>query len=69
MKNATRTVNEIENILDAINSRLEKAEEFINDLEERIMESNQAKHVRGKKKLLKIRIDSATLSSPITFAL
>ena len=37
-------------MLDRINSRLEKAEEEINDLEEdRVMESNQSEQKRGKR--------------------
>ena len=36
------SVNEMENILDRINNRLEGAGEQKNDLEHRVMESNQA---------------------------
>ena len=39
---------EIKNILDGINSRLEKAGEWINDLEDRVMVSNQVEQVREK---------------------
>ena len=36
-------------MLDGMNSRLEEAEEGIRDLEERVMESNQAEQEREKK--------------------
>ena len=42
-------INEIKHTPDGINSRLEDAEEPINDLEDRVMEGNQAKQIRGKK--------------------
>ena len=43
------SINKTRNMLDRINSRLEKAEEEINDLEEdRVMESNQAEQKREK---------------------
>ena len=45
------TVIEIKNTLDGINSRLEEAEEWIGDLEDRVMESNQAEQVRKKKSM------------------
>ena len=41
------SVNEMENILDRINNRLEGAGEQKNDLEHRVMESNQAEKIRG----------------------
>ena len=34
------------NTLDGMNSRLEESEEWINDLENRVMESNQAEQKR-----------------------
>ena len=42
-------INEIKNIPDGKNSRLEAAEEWISNLEDKVMESNQADQVRGKK--------------------
>ena len=35
-------INEVRNTLDAMNSRLEDPEEQINDLEDKVMESNKA---------------------------
>ena len=46
MKN---TIHEIKNTLDGINSRLNEAEEWIRNLEGRVMEKNQAEQVREKK--------------------
>jgi len=45
MKNS---ITEIENTLGGINSRLEEAKEQTSDLEDRVMESNQAEQERGK---------------------
>ena len=45
MKN---TISEIKNMLDGINSRVDKTEQ-INDLGDRVMESNQAEQVREKR--------------------
>ena len=42
-------ISEIKHTPDGINSRLEEAEEPINDLEDRVMEGNQAEQIRGKK--------------------
>ena len=42
-------INEIRNMLDGMNSRLEEAEEWINDLEDRVMKSNQGKQKEKKK--------------------
>ena len=39
--------------MDGINNRLEEAEGQISDLEDRLMESNQAEQVRGKKNYAK----------------
>ena len=50
------TTIEIKNALDGINSRIKEAEEQINDLEDRVMESNQAEEIR-EEKLFKMRID------------
>ena len=36
------------NMLDGMNSRMEEAEERISDLEDRVMETNQAKQNREK---------------------
>ena len=44
-----KTPNAISNTLDRINSRLEEAEEWIDDLRDRIIESNQTEPMRGKK--------------------
>ena len=44
-----KTINEIKNPLDGINSSLEEAEEQINNLESRVMEKNEAEQVREKK--------------------
>ena len=41
-------LNGIKNTLIRLNSRLEEAEEHINDLGDRVMESNQAGQMRGK---------------------
>ena len=42
------TINDIKNIPDGINSRLEEADERCSDLEDRIMESNQTEQEREK---------------------
>ena len=42
-------INEIRNRLDVPISRLEEAEELISDLEDRVMESNQAEQKREKR--------------------
>ena len=59
------------NILDGMNSSMDEAEEQIDDLEDRVMESSQAEQKR-EKKLYKMRIDlenSVTLSNIIIFIL
>lgn len=48
-KNQQRSINDIKNIPDGINSRLDETEEQINDLEYKVMGSNKAKQRRGKK--------------------
>ena len=57
MKNS---VAEIKNKLDGINRRLEEAEEWVSDLEDRMMESNQSEQERKKnskkKKKMKRRL-------------
>lgn len=61
------SVNEIRNTLEAMNSRLEEAEKQINDLEDKVMESNDAER---KEKLCKKRTDlgnSVTPSNVVTF--
>ena len=45
MKN---TITEIENTLDGINGRREAEEQISSDLEDRVMESNQAEQMRKK---------------------
>ena len=58
-------------MLDGMNSRLEEAEERINDLRDRVMESNQSEQKR-EKKLCNMRTDlgnSVTPSNIITFVL
>jgi len=42
-------INEIGNIPDAMNSRLEEAEERINELEDKVMESNKAEEGRERR--------------------
>ena len=39
--------NEFKNTIDGINSRLQEVEERYHDLEDRVMESNQAEQVRS----------------------
>ena len=58
------------NTLEGINSRLEDAEEQISDLEDRVMESNQAEQQKGKgiKKENQLR-NLATSSSVLTLIL
>ena len=59
------------NILDGMNSSMDEAEEQIDDLEDRVMESSQAEQKR-EKKVYKMRIDlenSVTLSNIIIFIL
>jgi len=46
MKNST---TEIKNTLEGINSRLEDAEERIGNLEDRVMEGNQAEQQKEKR--------------------
>ena len=41
-------INEIRNMLDAVNSRLEEAEDQVSDLKEKVIESNQATKERKK---------------------
>lgn len=59
----------LKNTLDGINSRLEEVEEQITNLEDRVMETNQAEQAR--KKVCKMRVDlwnTVTMSNIITFA-
>ena len=60
MKN---TINEIKNVLHGINRRVEEANEQINDLKHRVMESNQAEQREGK--ICKLRIVLGKLSDSI----
>lgn len=53
MKNS---ITEIENALEGINSRWVEVEEWISELEDRIMESNQAENEREKRSN-KVKID------------
>ena len=46
MKN---TINEIKNALEGINSRITEAEEWISDLEEKIVEITTTEQNKGKK--------------------
>ena len=58
-------------MLDGMNSRLEEAEEQINDVRDRVMENNQAEQKR-EKEFWNTRIDfgnSVTPSNTITFVL
>ena len=43
------TMNKMRNTVDRMNSRMEKTEEWINDLEDRVTESNQAEQKREKR--------------------
>ena len=43
------SITEITNTLDGINNRLEKAEEWVSDMEHRLMENHQAEQERKKK--------------------
>ena len=43
------SINEMRAMFNGMNSRLEEAQEQINDLEHRVMESNQAEQKREKK--------------------
>ena len=43
------TMSKMRNMLDGMNSRMEEAEEQLGDLEDRVMESNQAELKREKK--------------------
>lgn len=58
-----KTIIEIENTLSKINSRLEDAEEWISNLKDKLMESNQAEQVGG---LRKMRVDLGNSGTPIT---
>ena len=42
-------INEIGNRLDAMNSRLEEAEEWISDLDDKVMESEESKPKRERR--------------------
>lgn len=58
----------MENTIVGINSRLQKVEEHISDLEDRVMERNQVEHVRDKHCIMRIELEnSVTPSSIITF--
>lgn len=50
------TINDIKNMLDAMNSRMEEAEEWISDLQDKIMESNEAEQ-REEELCNNMRID------------
>jgi len=63
MKNS---ITEIENTLGGINSRLEEAKEQTSDLEDRVMESNQAEWVREKKYKMRIDLGNSATPSSIT---
>ena len=65
------SINKNRNMLDGMNSRMEEAEEQINDLENTVLESNQAEQ-KKKKGLCKTRTDLGnlvTLSNIKTFIL
>lgn len=64
------TINEIENTFDRLNRGLEEVEEWINDQEDKVMESNQTEQMREK--ICEVRIDlgnSVIPSSVITFTM
>ena len=63
-------LNEIKNILDEINSRLDETKEWTNDLEDRVMKSKQTESLR--KGICKMRTDvgnSMTPTSAVIFTL
>ena len=62
MKNS---ITEIKNILQGIN-KLQEAEEWICNLEDRVVQSNQAEENRGKK--LKMRLHEGNSVTPSTIA-
>lgn len=65
------SINKNTNMHDGMNSRMEEAEEQINDLENTVLESNQVEQ-KKKKELCKTRTDlgnSVTLSNIKTFIL
>ena len=67
MKNA---ITEIKNQLDVITTKMEKAEEWIHYIEDRIMENNEAKQKKEKSWMTKIDLgNSVTPSNIITFVL
>lgn len=53
MKN---TITETNNTLEGINRGLREAEEWVSNLEDRIMESNQAEHQKEKRIKNEIRL-------------
>ena len=60
------TINEIKNTLDGINSRITEAEEWISDLEDKIVEITTAE--QNKEKRIKRETSGTTLNAP-TFEL
>ena len=42
-------INKIRNMLDMMNSSLEETEEWLNDLEDKVMESNEAEQKREQR--------------------
>ena len=46
------SINKKRHMLHGMNSRLEETEECVNDLEEQVMESNQAEQKRERKRIM-----------------
>ena len=44
-----KSITEIQNQLHVMTTRIEEAEEWISDIEDRIMENNEAEQKRGRK--------------------
>lgn len=64
------SIDEIKNVIDGINSRLWKAEEYISELEHRVMGSNKVEEVRDKYCIMRTDLEnSAPPLSIIAFTL
>ena len=62
MKN---TKNKVKNTIDGIQTRLEEAEEQISDLENSVMESNQAEEVRGIESKMTVDLGNSAIPSSL----
>ena len=58
------SINEIKNTIDKIN-RLQETEEYISDLEDRVMEINQAEQMRDKYCITRIDLENSVTPSNI----